>query len=65
MNTVSLTAEQMNDLAVAYSEAMEQTADSYHAAHMFLIAKLNGYGYSVQSKEEAFRIAEQLLWGRV
>jgi hypothetical protein len=58
-----LTTEQKDRLAIDYEDAMAQTADSYNAAHMRLIVTLNDLGYSVQSRAEAFRVAEKVLWG--
>ena len=57
-----LNSSERNDLLAAYSAAMEQDSNTYTAAHMFLIAKLNKLGYSVQSKEKAFEVAESLIW---
>ena len=62
MTIKKLTSAQKSDLRVAYEEAMSQTSNTYTAAHMFLIAKLNQLGYSVQSKERAFEVAESIIW---
>lgn len=58
-----LTTEQRDQLSIDYEDAMAQTASSYNAAHMRLIVTLNELGYSVQSRAEAFRVAEKVLWG--
>ena len=56
-----LSRAQYDELWNSYDEAMEQTTSDYRAAHVRLMSLLNGHGYTVQSREESFRVAKGLL----
>ena len=58
-----MTPEQYAELAIAYQEAMDSDY-SFPGKHQVLIGVLNKLGYNIRSFEEAYALAEELLYGR-